>query len=333
MGSTMVRYLLEKYPEYTVINYDKMTYAGNPENLVDIEKNPRYFFEKGDIADEHRVEEVIARHAPDVIINYAAETHVDRSMMYPKAFMETDVLGTHALLEAVKRHKISRLVHISTDEVYGSIDQGEFFEDSSFQPNNPYSASKAGGDHMCRAYWESYRTPVIVTHSCNFFGPYQHPEKVVPLFITNILEGKPITVHGNGQQVREWIYATDHCRAVDAIVHRGIAGSVYNIGTGKRCTIADLAKTIITLMNADESLLRYGHDRPGQDHRYATNANKLRTELDWEPLTQFEDGMRQTIQWYRDHADWWKRIKEGEFKDYYQQLEKLYSESSSASRS
>ncbi|MCW1930269.1 MAG: dTDP-glucose 4,6-dehydratase [Candidatus Kerfeldbacteria bacterium] len=326
MGSNMVRYLLNTYPEYTVINLDKMTYAGNPENLRDVENNPRYHFVQGDIADEELVQRVIEQYAPDAIINYAAETHVDRSMMNPKSFMETDILGTHNLLEATRRHGISRMVHISTDEVYGSIEQGEFFEDSPFKPNNPYSASKAGGDHMCRAYWESYQTPVIVTHSCNFYGFYQHPEKVVPLFVTNLIEGKPITVHGNGRQIREWIFADDHCRAIDAILHKGCDGEIYNIGTGKRKSVLELAKTIVKYMDVDPTLVTFGKDRPGQDHRYATNFSKLSIELDWQPMTSFDEGIQQTIQWYQEHQDWWKKIKEGEFKEYYSKLQNMYGE-------
>jgi dTDP-glucose 4,6-dehydratase len=305
---------------------DKLTYAGNPENLKDIATHPNYTFVQGDIIDEKLVDEILQTHNIDAIINYAAETHVDRSIMYPKAFLETDIMGTHNLLEAVRTHKIPRMLHISTDEVYGSVEQGEFFEDSPFKPNNPYSASKAGADHLCRSYWESYQTPVIMTHSCNFFGPYQHPEKVIPLFITNILENKPVTVHGSGRQIREWIYASDHCRAIDAILRNGSDGEVYNVGTGKRRSIVDLAKTIVKFMDADPALVTFGKDRPGQDHRYATNSSKLRLELDWRPQVSFEDGLQKTIQWYKEHPEWWKKIKEGEFKEYYAKLQKIYNE-------
>lgn len=325
MGSHMVRYLLNQYPEnYTVINLDKLTYAGNPENLKDIEDNPRYKFVKGDIADAQLVKELISGEKPDAIINYAAETHVDRSILDPDAFLETDIIGTHNLLEAVRQFKIERMIQISTDEVYGSIEEGEFYEHSPFMPNSPYSASKAGADHMCRAYWKSYETPVIRTHSCNFFGSHQHPEKVIPLFITNILENKPVTIHGSGRQIREWIHTDDHCRAVDAILHKGSDGESYNIGTGKRRSILDLANLILKEMNADPALITFTKDRPGQDSRYATNSSKLRLELDWKPEVIFEEGLRKTIEWYTQNQDWWKQIKAGEFKEYYKKLQHLY---------
>lgn len=325
MGSHMVRYLLNNYPEnYTVINLDKMTYAGNPANLRDVENNPRYKFVKGDIADADLVHDLIKTEKPDAIINYAAETHVDRSLLDPDAFLRTDIMGTHNLLEAVRQHNVPRLVQISTDEVYGSIEEGEFTESSPFMPNSPYSASKAGADHMCRAYWKSYHTPVIRTHSCNFFGSHQHPEKVIPLFITNILEGKPVTIHGSGRQVREWIHTSDHCRAVDAILHKGSDGEAYNIGTGKRRSIYDLAHFIVSEMDADPDLITFTKDRPGQDHRYATSFAKLNLELDWEPEKVFEEGLRETIGWYTENQDWWKEVKSGEFKDYYKRLQKLY---------
>lgn len=326
MGSNMVRYLLETYPDDHIINLDKLTYAGNPDNVRDVESNSRYTFVQGDIADENVIDAIVEEHKIDAIINYAAETHVDRSIMYPKAFLETDIMGTHNLLEAVRRHKLGRMIHISTDEVYGSIEQGEFFEDSPFKPNNPYSASKAGADHLCRSYWTSYQTPVIMTHSCNFYGKYQHPEKVIPLFITNILEGKKVTVHGSGRQIREWIYAHDHCRAIDRILRAGCDGEVYNIGTGKRRSIVDLAKTIVKFMDVDPEYITFGKDRPGQDHRYATNFSKLRIELDWQPSMNFEEGLQHTIQWYKENEEWWKKIKAGEFKDYYQKLQKIYSD-------
>ncbi len=324
MGSHMVRYLLDNYPDYSVVNVDALTYAGNPANVKDVEDNPRYSFIKGDIAERKFVEEVIHKVKPDAIINYAAETHVDRSIMDPDAFLRTDIFGTHNLLEVVRHDGVERMVQISTDEVFGSTEEGEFFENSPYKPNSPYSASKAGADHLCRAYWMSYQTPVIMTHSCNFYGSHQHPEKVIPWFVINLMNDKPVTIHGTGRQIREWIYTSDHCRAVDAILHKGCDGEVYNIGTGKRRSILDLAKEILRIMEKDEKLIKFTKDRPGQDYRYATNFSKLKIELDWEPLVSFEEGLEKTVAWYMENQDWWQAIVQGEFKDYKKKLEKMY---------
>lgn len=324
MGSHMVRYLLEHYPAYKVVNVDAMTYAGNPENLADVEKNPRYTFYKADIADREAIFDILASERPDGILNYAAETHVDRSILNPDAFLQTDIIGTHHLLKAVREFNIQRMVQISTDEVYGSIEVGEFFESSPFMPNSPYSASKAGADHLCRAYAKSYDVPVIVSHSCNFYGSHQHPEKVIPLFITSILDNEPVTIHGSGLQVREWIHTSDHCRAVDVIFHKGLPGDSYNIGSGKRKNILQIAQAIVQLMDADPGLIVFTKDRPGQDHRYAINCSKLRLELDWVPEKGFDEGLADTIAWYRANESWWRRIKEGEYREYRKDLEKLY---------
>jgi len=324
MGSHMVRYLLKMYPNYEVVNVDAMTYAGNPANVADVSDDPRYTFYKADIADCEAMFEIIGNEMPDVILNYAAETHVDRSILDPDSFLMTDIMGTHNLLKAVRHFDIPRMVQISTDEVYGSVEVGEFFESSPFMPNSPYSASKAGADHLCRAYAKSYGTPVIVTHSANVYGPNQHPEKVIPLFITNLLEGRKLTIHGSGLQVREWIHAEDHARAVDAIFHGGIPGDAYNIGSGKRKNILQIAEAILRLMNEDASMLVHTSDRPGQDHRYATNSSKLRLELDWRPQYSFEEGLAQTVNWYRENTAWWNEIKEGEYKQYREKLDELY---------
>ena len=237
MGSNFVRYLLNTYPDYTVVNFDKLTYAGNLLNLESVEKNPRYHFVQGDICNREQIQSAIKKYAIDVVVNYAAETHVDRSIMDPEAFLRTDVLGTYQLLEATKKFGLKKMVQVSTDEVFGSIDEGFFTEESPFQPNSPYSASKAGGDLLCRAYFVTYKTPVVVTHSCNFIGSYQYHEKFIPLFITNLIEGKKVPLYGDGKNVREWIYVDDHCRAIDAILHRAEPGSVYNIGTGQKLPI------------------------------------------------------------------------------------------------
>lgn len=316
MGSNMIRYLLKKYPAYEILNLDKITYAGNPANLADVESDPRYRCVKGDIADEVLVEKLFSELQPDIVINYAAESHVDRSIMDPKAFLTTAVIGTYTLLEAARRHGIDRYIQISTDEVYGSIEQGSFTEESCFLPNSPYSAAKAGGDQLCRSYWVTYKTPVIVTHSCNFYGPYQYPEKVIPLFITNLLENKKVPLYGDGKNVREWIYTEDHCAAVDTIMHTGTIGDVYNIGTGNELTNEDLTRKILSSLGCGDNMIEYVKDRPGHDRRYSVDANRLRA-LGWVPRYTFEQGLDATVQWYRDHQGWWKSLKSGEYLEYY----------------
>lgn len=319
MGSNMIHYMLNTYPEYEILNFDKLTYAGNPENLKDIEGNERYTFVQGDIADEEAVNKVFEEFNPDVVVNYAAETHVDRSILDPKAFLITDIIGTYTLLEAIRKYGTKKMVQISTDEVFGSIEEGKFKEDDPFEPNSPYSASKAGGDHLCRAYWATYETPVVVTHSCNFYGPHQYPEKLIPLFITNLMEGKKVPVYAKGENVREWIYTQDHCRAVDRIMHDGKPGEVYNIGTGKEMKNIDITKIILDAFDVGEEMIEYVADRPGHDFRYAIDCTKLMDELEWKPETPFEEGMNQTIEWYKAHEDWWKPLKSGEYLDYYKE--------------
>lgn len=314
MGSNAVKYFLNNYPDIQIVNLDKLTYAGNLENLKEVENDPRYKFIKGDIADEKIVDEAVQ--GVDAIINYAAETHVDRSILDPKAFITTDVLGTYTLLEAAKKYGIKKYIQISTDEVFGSIQDGKFTEESPFEPNSPYAASKAGGDHLCRAYFKTYGTPVIVTHSCNFFGPYQYPEKLIPLFITNLLENKKVPVYGDGQQIREWIFTEDHCRAIDAILQKGEIGEVYNIGTGNEIPNIEITKILLKELGKDESSIDYVKDRPGHDRRYAIDSGKLR-KLGWQPEVNFEQGIKQTVDWYKQNEQWWKRIKSGEYLEYY----------------
>ncbi len=331
MGSNFIRYILEKYPDYQIINLDKLTYAGNLENLKDIEDNPNYKFIKGDIADkvllnkiftdnifEAKIGEATVKTPPiSAIINYAAETHVDRSIIEPDAFIKTDVLGTYNLLETARKFGLEKYIQISTDEVYGSIEKGEFTENSPFEPNSPYSAAKAGADHLCRAYFQTYGLPTIVTHSCNFFGPYQYPEKLIPLFITNLLEDKNIPLYGRGEQVREWIFTQDHCRAIDLILHQGREGEVYNIGTGQRKENIEVARLILNLLAKDESYIEYVKDRPGHDFRYAVNADKLKENLGWQPKIGFEQGLQETIAWYKKNQAWWQNIKSGDYLEYY----------------
>lgn len=316
MGSNAVRYFLRTYPDDTICNLDALTYAGNPENLRDIEHDPRYTFVHGRIEDEALVERVFADVQPDVVINYAAETHVDRSIMDPKAFLTTEIFGTFTLLEAVRKHGTARYIQVSTDEVYGSIDEGAFTEQSCFEPNSPYSAAKAGADHLCRAYAVTYNTPVIVTHSCNFYGPYQYPEKMLPLFITNLFEGAKVPLYGDGGNVREWIYTEDHCRAIDLLVHKGIVGEVYNIGTGDEISNITLTKKILAFLGKGDEMIEPVKDRPGHDRRYAIDSAKLRA-LGWTPGVLFDEGLTRTIEWYRAHKAWWKPLKEGAYRDYY----------------
>jgi len=316
MGSNAIRYFLKKYSDIEIVNLDKLTYAGNPDNLKDIENNSRYRFIKGDIIDRNLLDNTVKD--VDVIINYAAETHVDRSILDPKEFIVTDVLGTYSLLESAKKHNIKKYIQISTDEVFGSIQDGKFTEESPFKPNSPYAASKAGGDHLCRAYFKTYDMPIIVTHSCNFFGPYQYPEKLIPLFITNLLENKKIPVYGDGLQAREWISTQDHCQAVDLILQKGKAGEVYNISTGDEIKNIEITKLLLAELNKNDSFIDYVKDRPGHDRRYAIDATKLRV-LGWSPKMNFNDGIKQTIEWYKNNEGWWKKIKSGEYLKYYKQ--------------
>lgn len=315
MGSNFIHYILRQYPDYKIINFDKLTYAGNLENLRDIENDPRYRFVKGDIADKQALEQVVE--GVDAIVNFAAETHVDRSILDPEAFLRTDIFGTYNLLEIVKEKKLSRLVQISTDEVYGHVPEGESTEEAPFLPRSPYSASKASGDHFCQAYFVTYGTPVIVTHSCNFYGPYQYPEKIIPLFITNLLEEKKVPVYGDGMQVREWVFTEDYCRAVDLILHQGKVGETYNIGTGFRLPNMDLTKKILSLLGKDSSSIEYVKDRPGHDRRYALSHAKISQNLGWEPQVPFDEGLRRTVEWYKNNHEWWEKIKSGEYLQYY----------------
>lgn len=308
MGSNFIRYLLAKYPDYEIINLDKLTYAGNLANLKDIEGNPSYRFIQADIQDREVVSKLTSE--VDAVINYAAETHVDRSIADPESFLRTDVIGTYSLLEAARETGLGRFIQISTDEVYGSSEDGEFVETSPFQPNSPYSASKASGDLLCRAYVQTYDLPVIVTHSCNFYGPFQYPEKLIPLFITNLIEGKKLPLYADGTNVREWIYTEDHCQAIDLILHKGQVGEVYNIGSGERLNNLEITGLILDVMGYDESMIEYVKDRPGHDFRYAIDCSKLADQLGFEPAYQLEDALRRTIDWYAQNEWWWRPLKD-----------------------
>ncbi len=316
MGSNFVRYMLKKYPDYEITNLDKLTYAGNLENLRDLEKNRNYRFVQGDICDSAIVDS-LAKNV-EGIINYAAETHVDRSIMSPRDFAMTDVIGTQTLLEAAKKYKHSRYIQISTDEVFGSIETGKFTEESPFLPNSPYAASKAGGDLLCRAYAVTYEMPIIVTHSANFVGPYQYPEKFIPLFITNLLENKKVPLYGKGGNIREWIYTEDHCAATDLILHQGAVGEVYNIGTGLEKTNLEITKIILKALGKDESSIEFVKDRPAHDWRYSLDFSKL-SILGWKPKYDFESALQETVEWYKKNEAWWKPLKSGEYLKYYEE--------------
>ena len=314
IGSNFVRHVLATHPDDTVVNLDKLTYAGNPANLKDVERDPRYTFVHADICDAKRVRDV-AR-GVDAVINFAAMTHVDRSIMEPDEFLRTDVFGVHTLLEAVKDLKLPRLVHISTDEVYGSVERGASRETDPLRPSNPYSASKAGGDLVALAYWHTHRVPVLITRSSNNFGPWQYPEKVIPLFITNALEDQPLPLYGDGRNVRDWLYVLDNCVAIDLVLRKGREGEVYNIGGGHEVENIVLTRQILHLLGKPETLIQPVKDRPGHDRRYAVDSKKVH-QLGWTPRHRFGDALAVTVGWYREHDVWWRPLKSGEFRAYY----------------
>ncbi|HOT23350.1 MAG TPA: dTDP-glucose 4,6-dehydratase [Thermoleophilia bacterium] len=316
IGSNFVRHLLRAHEDVEVVNLDKLTYAGNLENLRDVESDPRYTFVRGDICDAGVVRSALA--GADAVVNFAAETHVDRSISDPQDFIRTDVLGTHTLLEAVRELGVGRYLQVSTDEVYGSIERGSFREDSVLAPSSPYSASKAGADLLVLAYHGTFATPVLITRSSNNYGPYQYPEKIVPLFVTNALDDEPLPVYGDGRNVRDWLYVEDNCAAIDLVLHKGEPGHVYNVGGGNEVENLDLTRRILDLLGKDHSLVRYVPDRPGHDRRYSVDCAKLQA-LGWAPRTPFADGLATTVAWYRDHRTWWEPIKSGEFRRYYEQ--------------
>lgn len=318
MGSNFIKHILKTQPDAAILNLDKLTYAGNLDNLKEIENNPRYTFHKGDITSHEDVVKAFEQCEPDIVVNFAAETHVDRSIMDPSAFVMTDVIGTHTLLETAKKQGIKKYIQISTDEVYGHIEgEGEFTEETPFAPRSPYSASKAGADHLVQSYFTTYGLPTIVTHSCNVYGYNQHPEKFMPLFITNLLEGKKVPLYGDGQQVREYIFIDDYCRALAHIIQHGAIGDAYNISAGHSMKNKDVALLILRALDKDESSLVHVNDRPGHDIKYIVNADKLKA-LGWQPQMSFEDGLQKTIDWYKNN-DWhWKKVKQSpEFIDYY----------------
>ncbi|MFZ5435625.1 MAG: dTDP-glucose 4,6-dehydratase [Bacillota bacterium] len=313
IGSNFIRYILREHPEWQVVNLDKLTYAGNLANLKDVEDNPRYRFVRGDIADRGLVERLFHEEKFDGVVNFAAESHVDRSILDSSPFIETNVKGVQVLLEAAREFKIKKFVQISTDEVYGSLgpDDPPFTEESPLLPNSPYSASKAAADLLCRAYHKTYQLPVVITRSSNNYGPYQFPEKLIPLMITNALEEKPLPVYGDGQNVRDWLFVEDNCRAIALVIEKGKPGEIYNIGGGEEKRNIDVVKAILRLLGKPESLITFVKDRPGHDQRYALNTDKMLRELGWQPAVSFEDGLARTVKWYLANRPWWEDIRTG----------------------
>lgn len=314
IGSNFIRYLLNKYKEHEIINLDKLTYCGNLDNLKDIENNPKYRFVKGDICDKELVFSLTKD--IDQIIHFAAESHVDVSIKNPFVFMQTNVLGTHILLEAARKNNIKKFIHISTDEVYGSIEKDYFYEHSPFKPNSPYSASKASADLLARSYYKTYNFPIIITRSSNNYGPYQYPEKIIPLFTTNLIEGKKVPVYGDGMNVRDWLYVEDNCEAIDFLRQNGELGQAYNIGGENEVSNIELTKKIIEHIGRDESYIEYVKDRPGHDKRYSLNIDKIK-QIGWTPKHDFNQAIKNTVKWYKENSKWWQRIKTGEFQEYY----------------
>ncbi|MFF2594194.1 dTDP-glucose 4,6-dehydratase [Priestia megaterium] len=318
IGSNFVRHMVETYPSYGIVNYDLLTYAGNLENLKDIESHENYTFVKGDINNRELVNHLVKYHDIDVIVNFAAESHVDRSITEPDIFIKSNVLGTQALLDVAKANNLKKYVQVSTDEVYGSLGEtGYFTEETPLDPNSPYSASKAGADMLVSAYHETFGMNVNITRCSNNYGPYHFPEKLIPLMVTNALEGMELPIYGDGKNVRDWLHVKDHCAAIDLVIHKGEPGEIYNVGGHNERTNNEIVHLIVEKLNAPKELIKFVEDRLGHDRRYAIDPTKLITELGWKPKYTFDTGIVETIQWYLDNQDWWKNIKSGDYVNYY----------------
>ncbi len=320
IGSNFILYWMKHHPQDYIVNLDKLTYAGNLENLKAVEKNPQYLFVHGDICDAAAVSETMME--VDVVVHFAAESHVDRSIMEPAAFVMTNVVGTQVLLDAAVKNKVKRFHHVSTDEVFGSLsltDTKKFNENTKYDPRSPYAASKAGSDHLVRAYAETYGLPITITNCSNNFGPYMFPEKLIPLAITNLLEDKKVPVYGDGLYVRDWLYVEDHCRAIEVVLQKGKIGETYCVG-GLTEDIAniDVVKKIIKILGKREDKIEYVKDRPGHDRRYAIDWSKIKNELGWKPQHGFDEWLEKTVSWYQEHKDWWMDVKTGAYKEYYE---------------
>ncbi|HDR7351816.1 dTDP-glucose 4,6-dehydratase [Bacillus wiedmannii] len=311
IGSNFVHYMLQRYETYKIINFDALTYSGNLNNVKSLQGHPNYSFVKGEIQNGELLEHVIKERDVHVIVNFAAESHVDRSIANPIPFYDTNIIGTVTLLELVKKYPHIKLVQVSTDEVYGSLGKtGRFIEETPLAPNSPYSSSKASADMIVLSYYKTYQLPVIVTRCSNNYGPYQYPEKLIPLMVTNALEGKKLPLYGDGLNVRDWLHVTDHCSAIDSVLHKGRIGEVYNIGGNNEKTNIDVVEQIISLLGKTKEDIAYVTDRLGHDRRYAIDAQKMKNELGWEPQYTFEQGLKETVEWYEHHIEWWKPLKE-----------------------
>ena len=346
IGSNFIHYILNAHPDWQITNLDKLTYAANLENLKDSEDNPRYRFVKGDITDRKLVDALFSGEyfaanslspntqdlTPNIVVNFAAESHVDRSILDASPFIETNIKGTQVLLETARTHWLGSkrpktqdlrpniFLQVSTDEVYGSTEAGKFIEQSPLSPNSPYAASKTAADLLCHAYWKTYQLPVVITRCSNNLGPFQFPEKLIPLAVTNALENKPIPIYGDGLNVRDWIYVEDHCRALDLALQKGEPGEIYNIGASNEKTNLELVHALLDIMDKPKSLMTFVADRPGHDRRYALNASKITKELGWKPLYPFEKALAATVDWYVNNEHWWRRIKSGEYAKYYERM-------------
>ena len=318
IGSAFVR-LMMKDTEYALVNLDKLTYAGNLENLAAVDGNRRYRFVHGDICDKRLVNSVIEEEKPDAIVHFAAESHVDRSILSPEPVIETNLRGTFTLLEASRRSRINRFVHVSTDEVYGSMEPpSEATEKAPLNPSSPYSASKAGSDLLARSYFVTYKHPVLITRASNNYGPYQFPEKLIPLMIANAIDNQPLPVYGDGMQVRDWLYVDDHCRGILAVLQKGREGEIYNIGGNRSLPNIDVVRKVLALTGKPETLIQYVTDRPGHDRRYALSSEKLMHATDWKPEVEFDTGLARTIEWYQANGNWVARVRSGEYRTYYE---------------
>ncbi|MGE7614044.1 dTDP-glucose 4,6-dehydratase [Paenibacillus sp. NPDC101420] len=316
IGSNFVLYMLQQHPDYQIVNVDALTYAGNLENLKSIENHPNYTFVKADITDVQAMDALFSQ-GVDVVVNFAAESHVDRSILEPEVFVKTNVLGTQVLLDAAKKYSVTKFVQVSTDEVYGSLGAtGLFTEETPLTPNSPYSASKAGGDLLVRAYHETFGLPVNITRCSNNYGPYQFPEKLIPLMISRALTDQALPVYGDGMNIRDWLYVEDHCSAIDLVIHKGVNGEVYNIGGNNERTNVHIVNTVLQELGKPDSLITYVQDRPGHDRRYGIDPTKIMNELGWKPKHTFETGIKETIQWYLNNREWWTRIQSGEYQKY-----------------
>lgn len=322
IGSNFIHYMLSKHNDVDILNFDSLTYAGNLENLKPVEKDDRYTFVRGDITSASDVEKVLSSAKYDAIVNFAAESHVDRSIHFgANVFITTNITGTQILLDACRKYNVPRFLQVSTDEVYGSLgNDGKFTENTPLQPNNPYAATKAGADFMVRAAHNSYGLNTVITRCSNNFGPYQFPEKLIPLMIANAMEGKELPVYGDGMHVRDWIFVVDHCSGIDAVLRKAKPGSIYNIGSNHDVPNIEIVKLIIKLLGKSESLIKYVKDRPGHDRRYAMDSTKIQKELAWTPQYSFEDAIKITIDWYIKNQQWWGNIRSGAYKDYYSKL-------------